>query len=178
VLKCLHGSHLYGLARPDSDLDYYEIYDFYNRRYRPKKQSSQKIVGQLDEVKITLDRYIDLCFKGVPQAVEVLFSPEETWVIENDWLNISSQIKSELRNHMPAILETYKRTALNFFFSKKDGEKKKRHAFRLLLNASELKVSGQMHTRLVGEQVELIDELSTSFKSEEKFKDMVYETFG
>lgn len=174
----MSGSHLYGLAHAQSDYDYYEIYDFYNQRYRPKRQTSQEIVGDIDEVKITLDRYTDLCFKGVPQAVEVLFSPEEAWVLENGWLNISSQIKSELGNHIPAILETYKRTALNFFYSKKDREKKRRHAFRLLLNAGELKSSGQMHTRLVGEQVELISWLTTSFYSEEKFKDMMYETFG
>lgn len=177
-MKCLHGSHLYGLARPDSDTDYYEIYDFYNQRYRPKRQASQKIVGELDEVKISLDRFTDLCFKGVPQAIEVLFSPEEAWVVENGWLDISAQTKLELGNHMPAILETYKRTALNFFYSKKDQEKKRRHAFRLMINASELKASGQMHSRLVEEQVELINSLTTSFYSEEKFKDMLYNTFG
>lgn len=177
-MTCLSGSRLYGTANAQSDYDYYEIYDFYNRRYRPRKQAIQKIVGDLDEVKISLERFTDLCFKGVPQTIEVLFSPRETWVVENGWLDISSQIKSELNQHIPAILETYKRTALNFFYSKKDGEKKRRHAFRLLLNAKELKASGQMHTRLAIEQVNLINQLTTSFYSEEKFKDMVYEIFG
>lgn len=177
VLRTLHGSHLYGLSRPDSDYDYYEIYDFLNQRYRPRKQAQQRIDDDLDEVKISLERFKSICFKGVPQAVEVLFSPSETWVYENGWLDISAQIKSELRNHMPAILDTYRRTALNFFYSTKDLEKKQRHAFRLLLNATELKSTGVMHSRLDKEQVELICWLTTSFNSEEKFKDMVYDTF-
>lgn len=177
ILRTEHGSHLYGLARPDSDYDYYEIYDFLNQRYRPKKQALQRIENDLDEVKISLERFTDICFKGVPQAIEVLFSPPEAWVYESGWLDVSAQIKSELGNHMPAVLETYRRTALNFFYSTKDPEKKRRHAFRLLLNANELKASGAMHSRLNTEQVELINWLTTSFSSEEKFKDMVYDTF-
>ena len=178
ILRTQHGSHLYGLARPDSDYDYYEIYDFLNKRYRPKKQTKQRIIEDLDEVKISLERFTDTCFKGVPQSVEVLFSPPECWVVENGWLDISAQIKLELGNHIPAILETYKRTALNFFYSTKDQEKKRRHAFRLLLNANELRASGEMHTRLDASQIKLINELTTSFYSEEEFKDMVYSTFG
>jgi predicted nucleotidyltransferase len=177
VLRTLHGSHLYGLSRPDSDYDYYEIYDFLNQRYRPKKQAKQRIDDDLDEVRVSLDKFTDICFKGVPQAVEVLFSPPEAWVVENGWLDISAKIKLELRKHMPAVLETYRRTALSFFYSRKDQIKKRRHAFRLLLNANELKVSGEMHSRLIGEQFEFINWLVTSFYSEEKFKDMVFSTF-
>jgi predicted nucleotidyltransferase len=177
VLKCQHGSHLYGTAHANSDYDYYTIYDFYNQRYRPKKKAQQRIQGDLDEVEVTLDRFTDLCFKGVPQAVEVLFSPKEAWVEENGWMNISAHIKNELVNYIPAILETYRRTALNFFWSNKDQEKKRKHAFRLLLNARELKTSGEMHPRLDKEQVEFIRVSSSCYNSEEKFKDMVYEIF-
>jgi predicted nucleotidyltransferase len=176
ILRVEHGSHLYGLARPDSDYDYYEIYDFLNRNWRPKKQTKQKIQGDQDELRISLERFEDLCFKGVPQCVEVLFSPPEAWIyVENSWHSTSDRVKSELPNHMPAILDTYRRTALNFFYSKKDTEKKQRHAFRLLLNAKELKASGAMHSRLNVNQVELINELTASFHREEKFKDMLYE---
>lgn len=175
VLRTVHGSHLYGLSRPDSDHDYYEIYRFLNHNWRPKKHAKQQIQGDEDELRISLDRFTDLCFKGVPQAIEVLFSPPEAWVFEDGWQGIANQIKEQLPNYMRAILETYRRTALNFFYSNKDLEKKRRHAFRLLFNAQELKASGTMHSRLVGEQVENINWLSTSFNSEEKFKDMLFE---
>jgi hypothetical protein len=177
ILRTVHGSHLYGLANTDSDYDFYEIFDFINKRYRPKKETYQQIVDDVDEVRISKERFTNICFKGVPQAVEVLFAPPEAWVVENGWVDISAQIKSELRNHMPDILDTYRRTALNFFYSSKNKEKKRRHAFRLVLNAQELKAAGVMHSRLNNEQVELINELTTSFYSEEKFKDMVYVTF-
>jgi predicted nucleotidyltransferase len=177
ILRALHGSHLYGLSRPTSDYDYYEIYDFINQRYRPHKQAHQRINDDLDEVRISLERFKNICFNGVPQAVEVLFSPEETWVVENDWYSISTQIKNELTNHIPTVLETYKRTALNFFYSSKNIEKKRRHAFRLLLNAKQLKVSGRMHSRLDKSEIQLINQLTVSYDSEEKFKDMLYEIF-
>lgn len=93
ILTCLAGSWLYGLAGPESDIDYYEIYSFRNQRYRPKSQASQTIVGDLDTTRIALERYERLCFKGVPQAVEVLFSPPETWVLENGWQDIANKIK-------------------------------------------------------------------------------------
>lgn len=177
ILRVAHGSHLYGMARPDSDYDYYEIYDFLNQRYRPRKQAKQRINDDLDEVTVSLDRFKSICFNGVPQAIEVLFAPEEAWIVENGWLDISAQIKLELVKHMPAVLETYRRTAMNFFYSIKDQEKRRKHAFRLLLNANQLKTSGEMQSRLVTDQVELINWLVTSFNSEEKFKDMVYDTF-
>jgi len=116
ILRCLHGSWLYGLQRPESDIDYYEIYGFRNQRYRPRKQSAQTINGKIDLMRISVDRFEDLCYKGVPQAVEVLFAPPEAWVLENGWQDIAQNIKSELPKHMPAILETYKRTALNFYY--------------------------------------------------------------
>jgi predicted nucleotidyltransferase len=169
------GSWLYGTANSDSDYDYSTVYDFYNQRYRPKRQSTQKITDDIDLVETTLERFTSLCCKGVPQTVEILFSPAEAWIEENGWLDCSTQIKSELVNHIPAILETYRRTALNFFYSKKNQEKKRRHSFRLLLNAQELKSSGQMHSRLDGDQVAFITELATSFYSEEKFKQMLFE---
>jgi hypothetical protein len=177
ILRCLHGSHLYGLATPQSDYDYYEIYDFMNHRYRPRKQSDQRIKDDLDEVKISLDRFTDICFKGVPQAIEVLFSPPEAWIIENGWIDISAQIKDELKYNILTILETYRRTALKFFYSDKNIEKKRRHAFRLLINAKQLKTSGTMKPKLTEEQIKLINKLTASFCSEEKFKDMVYDTF-
>lgn len=178
VLKSLHGSHLYGLARSDSDIDYYEIYDYLNQRYRPKRQSSQTIVDAVDSMRISLERFESLCLKGVPQALETLFSPSEAWTyVDDKWHDISTQIKSNLRNHMPEIMKTYRRTALNFFDSKKDQVKKRRHAFRLLLNIQELKTSGQMQSRLNEDQIALVDYLNTCFGSEEKFKDMVYQIF-
>lgn len=178
ILRTEHGSHLYGLARPQSDHDYYEIYDFLNRNWRPKKQASQNIEGDQDELRISLDRFEYLCYKGVPQCVEVLFAPAESWVVVDDsWPGIASHIKLQLPNHMPTILTTYRRTALNFFYSKKDRDKKRRHAFRLILNAGELKATGKMQARLRDDQIVLVNELTTSFYTEEKFKDMMYETF-
>lgn len=176
VLRTIHGSWLYGLATMQSDHDYYEIYDFMNHRYRPKKQSMQRIQDDSDEVKISLERFTDICFKGVPQALEVLYAPQEAWLIDNDWHVIADKLKLDLQNHMSTVLDTYRRTALNFFHSKTD--KRRRHAFRLLINARELKESGSMHSRLHASQIKQINELTNCFYAEQQFKDMLFNIFG
>lgn len=179
ILKCEHGSHLYGLATPESDHDYYEIYDFLNHRYRPKKQSIQTIDGDQDELRISLDRYEHLCYMGVPQAVEVLFSPTESWIeVTDDWRLVSRDIKRHLCDHMPKVLDTYRRTAMNFYLSKKDSEKKQRCAFRLVFNAGELKKTGHMNSRLTGTQIIALETVMSAWDREEIFKDLVFDTFG
>ncbi len=178
VLKCLHGSYLYVLDTPQSDKDYYEIYDFLNQNWRPKKQAKQTIDGEEDLVRISLDRFEHLCYMGVPQAVEVLFAPPESWIeVDDSWHMINVCIKENLVDHMPTILNTYRRTALNFFSSKKDAEKRKRHAFRLLFNARELKESGLMHSRLTNTQRISLDTVMGAWDREEIFKDLVFDTF-
>jgi predicted nucleotidyltransferase len=174
ILRTEHGSHLYGLAGPQSDYDYYEIYEFLNKRYRPRKQAAQNINDDQDVVALSVDRFESLCLKGVPQAVEVLFSPPEAWVhVEEGWHGIANHIKEQLPNHMPTILDTYRRTALNFH---KGDAKQQRHAFRLVLNAKELQ-HGAMHARLTPDQIALVNSYTNAFDSDAKFKDLVYDTF-
>ena len=177
ILRCVHGSWLYGLATPQSDRDYYEIYDFLNKNWRPKKQANQTIDGEEDLVRISLDRFEHLCYMGVPQAVEVLFSPPESWVeVDDSWEDISSVIRDNLPGHMEKILDTYKRTAMNFY---KGDIKRKRHAFRLLINALELKMHGEMHSRLTTIQRDFVCEVVTNaFFMDDHFHNMLFETFG
>jgi predicted nucleotidyltransferase len=119
LLKVQHGSHLYGMATPQSDLDFYVVYEFPWKNYRPKKQMDQKIVEDVDTTTASLERLTDLCFKGVPQSLETLFSDGSKWLqYDNSWYDKSQLIKDELPSHMSTVLETYKRTSWNFFLRK------------------------------------------------------------
>lgn len=179
LLKTQHGSHLYGLSTPQSDLDFYVVYEFPWKNYRPRKQVDQKIKDDVDTTTVSLERFTDLCFKGVPQSLEVLFADSSMWLeYDTSWYDKNSSIKEQLRNFVPAILETYKRTAWNFF--EKDDFKKNRHALRLCLNALDLKEKNYFNPTLepdVREELTRIAALPLR-QREEIFKDVFYRAFG
>jgi predicted nucleotidyltransferase len=171
-----HGSHLYGLARPDSDIDLYTVYDFQNKNWRPRRQVKQRIEGETDQVKISLEKYIEQLKKGVPQAVEVLFARPECWLdYDPNWEGIAGALEQHLV--VTDVLETYKRTVMNFFAE--DNFKKNRHGFRLLLNADELKRTNQFNPTLSQCQIDIINELTgkTWEERQEKYKDMLWKVF-
>jgi predicted nucleotidyltransferase len=179
LVKVIHGSHLYGLHTATSDLDYYVVYEFPWKIYRPKKQIDQKIDEETDTTTASLERFTDLCIKGVPQSLETLFSDSSQWLeYDNSWYYKSEEIKLLIRDEIPSILETYKRTALNFF--EKDDFKKNRHALRLCLNAKDLRKTASFNPTLdpnVCEEMTRIAALPRR-QREDIFKDVFYGAFG
>lgn len=178
-----HGSHLYGMARADSDIDLYTVYKFLNKNWRPRRQVKQHIEGETDQVKISLDKFCEQVAKGVPQALEVLFADvQHTLDMDESW---GADIHEGWRKHIydnnlvvDVALGTYRRTVANFFAI--DDFKKNRHGFRLLLNAEDLKVKGFFNPTLDEEKVNKITEYAERPWSlrQEKYKDLLWEVFG
>lgn len=173
------GSNLYNLATPNSDLDLYTIYDFTHKIHRPKKQVQQKIDNETDHVKISLERFQEQLLKGVPQALEVLFSTKEHWL---DWTPEWEKRQVELTKLVPAniynILRTYRRTIIHFF--EYSDFKKNRHGFRLLLNAGQLKRFGMIRPTMDAIEVGFINnraELPWEDRIKE-YKDWLWDVFG
>lgn len=149
LLKTRHGSHLYGLATETSDQDFYEIYKWNFMNYRPalRKQSVQTIDAEEDKLRISLDRFTALLYKGVPQTLEALFARPDKWLYWHaDWPDMQAGLAKNLWRHKQAVVETYIRTANNFM--QQDDFKKNRHAFRLLLNIAEYTANGQFNPTL------------------------------
>lgn len=82
-MKCVHGSHLYGCATQDSDIDYKGIYipsytDVILQRVEatrnfstgPKDAKNSK--DDVDEVYYSLHRFIDMCCAGETIAIDML----------------------------------------------------------------------------------------------------------
>lgn len=67
LLRLLIGSHLYGTAHEDSDFDWYEVHHGI--------RSKQEISGSVDTTRFSLGEFMRQADKGVPQALEVMFSP-------------------------------------------------------------------------------------------------------
>lgn len=178
LLKVNHGSHLYGLATPTSDLDYYEVFEYPWRNHRPKKQVSQVIKDDVDLTETSLERFEDMCFKGIPQALEALFADEYHWIkYHESWYDKRELIEYRLEEYTLDIVETYRRTISNFFA--KDDFKKNRHAFRLIHNVSEFKKNGRFNPTLNSDIREEITRIAVlpRHQRREIFLDSYFQTF-
>lgn len=173
------GSKLYGLATPTSDVDMYTVYDFLNQGYRPKKQSSQLIEGETDHVKISYEKFLKQVKQGVPQALEVAFAEKEYWLdYSPSWEYCVNELQDMVWDHMSEIFETYRRTVINFM--KEDDFKKNRHAFRLMTNARELKLTGRFNPSLDDNEIQSVnsDAGLTWTDRQERYKDLLFKVFG
>lgn len=150
LLRTIHGSHLYGLSKPGSDLDYYVVVDGKN-----KKANKQTIVDGVDTNVVCLDTFLSLCQKGVPQALEALYSPYAT-------VDEIPHIRHTFYAHGSVVESTYRRTIKNFWDdrSSRDVLKVRRHALRLLLNLRDIREYGKIYPVLSNEQISLISELA------------------
>lgn len=179
LLITKHGSHLYNLANAHSDLDLYVVYEFPLKIYRPKKLAAQSITDESDTMKIEIDRFKSLCLKGVPQALEALYAPPEYWLDSHaKWPELQEEIKNYISANKNEILNTYKRTAMNFMHN--DDFKKNRHAFRLIINASQFDLLSKITPNLSTFAINEITELAQLpwKQRKEAFNEMLFDTLG
>jgi len=155
LLKTQHGSHLYNLATEESDQDTYEIYTWNFKIWRPKKQAEQTI-DEEDKLRISLDRFTSSVYKGVPQSLETLFSPQSKWIYwDVTWPQIQANLIRQLPKYKKQIVDTYLRKAEKLM--RKDDPKKNRHAFRLLLNLGDFLDYGKMYPSLDGFSIQILN---------------------
>lgn len=167
LFRCVHGSHLYGLATPESDSDFYEVWTkkagsnpWTSRRGgRLSSQLIDKSLG-VDVTRKDLGTFLLEATAGVPQALEAMFAPDST--VELD------RIKP-LRAGFTAygawpVLERYLQTMKNFAL--RESWKHRRHALRLALNAASIRTSGRFQPTLSREERLLIGDSLEALKSE------------
>jgi hypothetical protein len=160
LFSTIHGSHLYGLAGPDSDRDHYTVvtrlpHVIHNgTRARYAKQS---IRGEDDNFTIDLSTFLLLCDKGVPQALEAMFSRQPT-------LDLIAGLRASYRVSTP-VVPTYLRTIKSFL---KAGDfKRKRHAVRLAFNAREILCSGRFDPTLSDSDRETVQRYAVEYDAED-----------
>lgn len=135
LFKTIHGSHLYGLNHAESDEDYYTVVR--RPRGRRYKWAKQTIVDGVDSMRVDLPTWLRLCEKGVPQALEAMFSPMAE--IDNlPFLRHAYVPGGEVRR-------TYHRTIEKFIMSGEDDFKRRRHAVRLAFNLHDIMHHGQFN---------------------------------
>ncbi|MGK9234035.1 nucleotidyltransferase domain-containing protein [Inquilinus limosus] len=101
-MRC--GSHLYGTATPESDVDLKAVYlptarDLLLQRTRPtivdtrpKAHGERNQPGDVDREVFSLQRYLDLLIGGQPAAIEMLFAPDSVMTAPPDgiWREIQA----------------------------------------------------------------------------------------
>lgn len=87
LLRVLVGSHAHGLARPDSDYDYREVFAIPTSEMLSLGRQQLKYAWMAqnkhtdDEGGEEIAQFLHLCSKGAPNVVEMLFAPQDDeWV--------------------------------------------------------------------------------------------------
>lgn len=94
IFRCTYGSHLFGTATPDSDLDIKSVFvprprDILLGRVkgsvqakRDKAAGEKNVAGEVEEEAYSLQRFLGLAAEGQTVAVDLLFAPASAWLGE------------------------------------------------------------------------------------------------
>jgi len=148
VFRTVHGSHLYGLAHADSDMDFYEVYvrSIKRNSHTRATWAKQSIVDGVDTTKVDFGTWMEQCRKGVPQALEAMFSG----LAEVDEID---SFRNAFRVGTGAV-ETYLRTIKAFCMDEENPSfKKRRHAVRLAYNCNTLREYGRFNPTMTEHQI-------------------------
>lgn len=148
LYKTVHGSHLYGLAHEHSDNDYYTVLD--KVKTGKARYAKQTIIGSEDSMVVDFGTWLESCSKGVPQALEAMFS---TMAIEDSIADFRAGYRVGTE-----VYGTYMRTIKSFIMT--DEFKTKRHGLRLAFNLFDIRDRGMFNPTLNDTQIEIVNELA------------------
>lgn len=151
IFTTIHGSHLYGLAGPFSDVDTYTVTTSSGR-------ARQKVDGVQDSVTIGWGAFLEYAYSGSHQACEALFSREKVWH-SREYLQ---PFLDGVRVTGPDAMAKYRRTIVKFAHS---GDfKRRRHACRLALNLDRLRRDGVFNPRMNKYEIAWANALATDMR--------------
>lgn len=170
LFRTIHGSHLYGLAGPDSDLDYYEVW----ADKRKNSQHISKIDGvMVDVTQIGLSEWLKQCDIGVPQALEAMFS-------EVADVDLIEPFRKAYRATGPEVTSRYLRTIKSFAY---DGRyeksnpakhgKRRTHALRLAWSLYFIERNGRFRPE-VSSNDQIMHALKRARESEDRYVSYLY----
>lgn len=154
LFKTVHGSRLYGLAHADSDEDFYTVVTkkpYTGRGQGKAKFAKQTIVGDEDSMLLDMGTWIEQCRRGVPQALEAMFSQQP---IEDNIASFRAGYRAGTE-----VYSRYFRTIKSFALQEE--YKKKRHALRLALNLNEMARTGRFNPTLSPEDAAYVSLYAT-----------------
>lgn len=128
IVTIKFGSHLYGTATPQSDLDFKGVYipcarDILLQRVkgsvseqRQKAEKEKNLPGEVDRDTYSLQRFLGLVAEGQTVALDILFAPE--WAMpeapQPEWLEIAANRPRLLTRKSAAFLGYCRQQANKF----------------------------------------------------------------
>ena len=150
LLHTVHGSHLYGLNHDSSDLDYYVVVEDSENKIT---KATQKIVDGVDTTIIGYGAFMEMCFKGVPQALEAMFSSKAT-------IDEFKAFREAYKAGGAGLTDVYLRTIYNFSKdTRRGGTKYKKHAVRLTLNLNSILTNERFNPTLTSDEIAIVNSL-------------------
>ena len=150
LLRTIHGSHLYGLNHALSDEDFYEVLSDDEMLKLYGREAVQVIKEGTDITTVGFSEFVRQCNKGVPQALEALYSPVKQ-------INNLQYFVDSYRYGGEAV-STYIRTVRSFTLDKRESKQPKLrvHAVRLVLNLNMLLENGRFNPTMALDEIELL----------------------
>lgn len=154
LFKTIHGSRLYGLHHDASDHDYYTVVT--KLPQQRARYARQHIGPDGDSVTVDIGTWLMQCEKGVPQALEAMFSRQP--IVDNiEALRAGYRVGT-------GVLDTYLRTIDSF--ARANDAKRRRHAVRLAINCAQLRACGRMDPTLDQELRDYVHRLERVYPGE------------
>lgn len=150
LLKTVSGSHLYGFATPESDLDTFVVYENKPNDSKKAKYAKQSITGDDDVVYTDLSTFMMYARRGVPQYVEAMWSNKAE-------IDLISDMRHAFYPDYYLTVTTYRRTIRNFYADQT--KKKVRHAYRMLLNLQDYLAYGKFDPTLDEDHLQRLQRL-------------------
>ena len=153
LLYTVHGSRLYGNSLPGSDEDFYAVVE--DRPLNKYSDAHQSIVASQDTTVVGYSKFLEMCYKGVPQALEALMSP----------IAMLDNMEAFRKNYVIAgnnVTSTYLRTIKSFTLDEREGKQPKlrRHAVRLAFNLNDIISYGRFNPQLTVQEKHTCETLS------------------
>lgn len=170
LFETLGGSHLYGLANANSDIDTFRSYT--GTMGHSNRKGKQRISGEDDSLEMPLGAWMTQANKGTPQALEHLWSP----IAKPSPLDA---MRFNFRPNTALAADSYHNAILSIFrigSNAEDAKKYKmyRHALRLTWNLNELLTNGMFNPRMPDSAAALATEMAMeNAYSEQAIKQML-----
>lgn len=137
IFSTVHGSRLYGFAHEGSDYDTFTVTTSRSRTIRQAVDAAGN-----DRVVVGLDHFLTLAAGGSHQSCEALFSPVKEWSETGERYR---PMLDSMRVTGRDVFEKYERTIRKFCYL---DFKRRRHAARLTMNLTGLRVRGWFNPQL------------------------------
>lgn len=156
LLDMVHGSHLYGLATANSDLDRFVVLDEAPSGTKRARWAKQTIRDGVDTLCVDLGTFGRYSMMGSHQYVEAMMAPSEACDVD-----LLKEYRSQFRVAGFEYRRKYVGAIRNFagLDEWKDGPtlKSRRHAIRLAWCLRELEATGRCTVRLSQDKIDQIN---------------------